>query len=57
MELNTLIDSLPGRPLFVCKELVMRDEILKFHCHEILPCIKSLFGDPELKDDLIFTPE
>ena len=35
----------------------MGGEILKFHCHEILPCIKSLFGDLELKDNLIFAPE
>jgi hypothetical protein len=32
-------------------------EHLKFYCREILPCLKALFGDPELKHDLVFTPE
>lgn len=51
------IDNLPGRPPFVCKELVMGGEHLKFYCREILPSIKAIFGDPELKNDLIFAPE
>ena len=56
-ELNMLVDHLPGRPSFACKELVMGGELLKFHCHKILPCIKALFGDLELKNDLVFAPE
>ncbi|KAN0103742.1 hypothetical protein V8E52_011679, partial [Russula decolorans] len=56
-ELNMFIDNLPGRPPFVCKELVMGGEHLKFYCREILPSLKAIFGDPELKHDLVFAPE
>ena len=38
-------------------ELEMGGERLNFYCREILPCVKALFGDPELKHDLIFAPE
>jgi hypothetical protein len=56
-ELNMFIDNLPGRPPFVCKELVMGGEHLKFYCRKILPSLKAIFGDPELKHDLVFAPE
>jgi len=56
-QLNNLIDNLPGHPPFLCEELVMGGEHLKFHCHEIIPCLKALFGDLEFKDDLVFAPE
>ncbi len=56
-ELNTLVNHLPGCPSFACEELVMGGKHLKFHCRKILPCIKALFGDPELKNDLVFAPE
>ena len=56
-QLNNLIDDLPGRPPFLCEELVMGGEHLKFHCREIIPCLKALFRDPEFKDDLVFAPE
>ena len=35
----------------------MGGEHLKFHCREIIPCLKALFGDPEFKDNLVFAPE
>ena len=41
----------------MCTELEMGGERLNFYCCEILPCVKALFGDPELKHDLIFAPE
>ena len=56
-QLNNLIDDLAGRPPFLCEELVMGGEHLKFHCRKIIPCLKVLFGDPEFKDDLVFAPE
>jgi hypothetical protein len=57
-ELNDLIDNeLHGHTLFECKELVIGNECLEFHCHDILSCIRGLFSDPAFACDLIFSPE
>ncbi|KAH9161635.1 hypothetical protein EDB89DRAFT_2116804 [Lactarius sanguifluus] len=47
-ELNNLINkALPGRPSFQCEDLVIGGETLQFHYRDIVPCIWSLFGNPE----------
>ncbi|KAH9066109.1 hypothetical protein EDB83DRAFT_2506349 [Lactarius deliciosus] len=57
-ELNNLIDkALPGRPSFQCEDLVIGGETLQFHYRDIVPCIRSLFGNPEFAHELVFTPE
>ena len=57
-ELNDIIDNnLPGHPPFRCKELVIGDERLEFYCHDIIECIRSLYGDPGFVQDLVFAPE
>ncbi|KAF8264342.1 hypothetical protein EI94DRAFT_1772698 [Lactarius quietus] len=52
-ELNEII----WRPPFQCHELVVAGETLQFYFRDILPCISSLFGDPEFACDLVFAPE
>jgi len=56
-ELNNTIDSLPGRPPFVCEEVIIGDEHLKFHYRDILASIRALYGNPDFQHDLIFVPE
>jgi hypothetical protein len=57
-ELNKIIDEeLPGRPMFRCEAVEIDGQILELHYREIIPCIRSLYGDPELVNDLIFAPE
>ena len=57
-QLNELVDyKLPGRPSFQCKELVIGQECLEFYYRDILGCIRSLYGDPQYAQDLVFAPE
>jgi hypothetical protein len=57
-ELNDIIDNtLPGRPPFKCHDLAIAGETLQFYYRDILQCIRTLFGDPEFAQDLIFAPE
>ncbi|KAF8257683.1 hypothetical protein EI94DRAFT_1774385 [Lactarius quietus] len=57
-ELNDIIDhKLPGCPPFQCHELVVAGESLQFYFRDLLPCIRSLFGDPKFVRDLVFAPE
>jgi len=58
-ELNNIIDNkLPGRrPPFRCKVLMIGNERLEFYCRDIIECIRSLYGDPEFVQDLVFAPE
>jgi hypothetical protein len=57
-ELNNIIDNaLPGCPAFECRELVIGGETLDFYHRDILACIRSIYGDPELAQDLIVAPE
>jgi hypothetical protein len=48
---------LPGRPRFQCHELVIGGETLELHFRDILGCIQSIYGDPELAQDLVVAPE
>ncbi|KAI9434940.1 hypothetical protein H4582DRAFT_2112453 [Lactarius indigo] len=56
MELNDIIDkALPGCPSFQCEDMNLGDECLQFHYCEIIPCIRSLFGNPEFAHRLMHT--
>ena len=57
-ELNDLIDkALPGRPPFETREVVIGGETHELQYRDILACIRSLYGDPEFTQDLVFSPE
>ena len=56
-DLNIMIDSLPGRPPFVCGELTIGNELLRFHYRDILASIRTLYGNPSFQHDLVYTPE
>ena len=57
-ELNGFIDhKLPGRPPFRCKVVLIGQERLEFYCRDVLECIRSLFGDAQYAEDLVFAPE
>jgi len=57
-DLNKIIDkALPGRPTFKRKDLIIGDQRLEFYHREIIPCIRSLYGDPGFVHDLVFAPE
>jgi hypothetical protein len=56
-ELNHVIDGLPGRPPFLCADLTIGDEPLKFYYRDILASIRTLYGNPDFHLDLVFAPE
>ncbi|KAH9169515.1 hypothetical protein EDB89DRAFT_2115055 [Lactarius sanguifluus] len=56
-ELDCIIDTLPGRPLFKCKDFTVGDEPLAFYFRDVMQCIRSLYGDPEFMHELVFAPE
>jgi hypothetical protein len=57
-ELNHIIDNvLPGRPAFQCRELVIGGETLEFYHRDVVACIRSIYSDPELVQDLVVAPE
>jgi hypothetical protein len=57
-KLNAIIDSeLPGQLPFQRKELVIGNEHLEFYLRDTLECIRSLYGDPQFAQHLIFAPE
>jgi hypothetical protein len=57
-QLNSIIDTkLPGPPPFQQKVLGIGDEELVFYWCDVLECIRSLYGNPKLAQDLAFLPE
>jgi hypothetical protein len=56
-QLNDIIDSLPGRSHFQCKDLSVGHEHLEFYYRDVLQCIRSLYGNPQFAQDLAFAPE
>ena len=48
---------MPGRPPFECKVLNIGGEKLEFYCRDALDCIRSIYGDPQFAQDLVFAPE
>jgi hypothetical protein len=56
--LNKMIDDeLPARPPFQCKEVSFGGERLEFHYRDVMKCIRAIYGDPQLSQDLVFAPE
>jgi hypothetical protein len=58
-ELNGIIDKkLPnGLPQFVREEVEIDGHKYEFYHHDIIQCIRALYGDPELADFLVHAPE
>ena len=57
-QLNDIINNmLPGCPPFKCQDLVIAGDTLPFYFHDILQCIRTLYGNPEFTCDLAFVPE
>lgn len=58
-ELNGVIDKkLPnGLPKFVREEVELNGDKYEFYHCDIIQCIRALYGDPELANFLVHTPE
>ncbi|KAG2349243.1 hypothetical protein BDR05DRAFT_1028905 [Suillus weaverae] len=58
-ELNAIVDhGLPtGRPKFKRKQIVVAGEAFDIYYHDVIECIKSLYGDPDFAKYLAFAPE
>ncbi|KAF7358258.1 hypothetical protein MVEN_00874900 [Mycena venus] len=57
-ELNNIVDkSLPGRPRFKRREIIVGGEVYDVYFCDILECVKVLFGDPEFVAHLKVAPE
>jgi len=57
-ELNRIIDTkLPGRPQFTRREVVQSGEVIEFYMHDIIECLRTLWGDLDFDGDLILEPE
>ncbi|KAI9431986.1 hypothetical protein H4582DRAFT_1821876 [Lactarius indigo] len=57
-ELNRIIDEeVPGRPKFKCEEIRLGGGSYGFYFRDIIPCIRTLFGDPAFAGRLVFAPE
>ncbi|KAF9777395.1 hypothetical protein BJ322DRAFT_1102350 [Thelephora terrestris] len=58
-ELNQIIDrKLPsGLPEFVREEVTLAGQTYEFYHRDILQCIRTLYGDPELANFLVHAPE
>ncbi|EPQ50619.1 hypothetical protein GLOTRDRAFT_50393 [Gloeophyllum trabeum ATCC 11539] len=55
--LNKIVDSLPGRPKFHRKEVVVAGEAFEVYFRDVMECVRALYGDPEFVADLVFAPE
>ena len=57
-ELNDIIDNeMSGPPPFQCKELDIGHELLQFFFCDSLQCVRSIYGNPDFTQDLVFAPE
>ncbi|KAI0350324.1 hypothetical protein OH77DRAFT_1593589, partial [Trametes cingulata] len=58
-ELNAIVDSqlTSGRPRFRRREIIVAGEVFEIFYRDVIQCMRALYGDPELADLLVFTPE
>ncbi|RDX49827.1 hypothetical protein OH76DRAFT_1350331 [Lentinus brumalis] len=58
-ELNAIIDNdlSSGRPRFIRREIIVAGEAFEVFYHDIIACVRALYGDPEFAGILVFTPE
>ena len=57
-ELDKIIDNhLPSRPRFVHREIVVGGQAFDVYFHDVLECIRALYGNPEFARTLIVAPE
>ena len=57
-ELNRIIDNqLPGRPSFQHEEITIAGSTFDLYYRDILECIRTLYGDPDFTEHLVFAPE
>ncbi|KAG1743776.1 hypothetical protein EDD22DRAFT_982113 [Suillus occidentalis] len=58
-ELNAIVDhGLPtGRPKFKCEQIVVAGEAFDIYYRNVIECVKSLYGDPDIAKYLAFAPE
>jgi hypothetical protein len=55
--MNAIIDrTLPGRPPWQCTAIFSGKERHELYHRDIIPCIRSLFGDLSFMHDLVFAP-
>ncbi|KAI0683319.1 hypothetical protein BC835DRAFT_1536434 [Cytidiella melzeri] len=57
-ELNEKIDKrLPGRPRFVCHEVLTGNEVCEVFYRDVIACVRAIFGNPDFTPYLVFAPE
>ena len=57
-ELNHIVDDeMPEPPRFKCEVICLGGESFDFHFQEVIPCIRTLFGDPNFARRLALVPE
>ena len=54
----TIIDTeLPGCPEFQQEDVMILGELVTLYSRNVIECIKTLYGDPEFIDYMVFKPE
>ncbi|GJF00963.1 hypothetical protein PsYK624_172670 [Phanerochaete sordida] len=57
-EANAIVDSLPApRPVFKRDEVVVDNRAFDVYFRDVIECIRSLYGEPEFAQHLVFLPE
>ncbi|GJE84945.1 Plavaka transposase-domain containing protein [Phanerochaete sordida] len=57
-EVNALVDTLPStRPRFVRDEIVVDQQAFDVYFRDVIACIRSLYGEPDFAQHLVFLPE
>ncbi|KAL1747101.1 hypothetical protein HDZ31DRAFT_32557 [Schizophyllum fasciatum] len=56
-QLNGLVDTLPGRPRFQRKDIVVAGQRFDVYFRDIIECVRALVSDIDLCPVLVFAPE
>ncbi|KAI0348786.1 hypothetical protein OH77DRAFT_1440804, partial [Trametes cingulata] len=56
-ELLQIENLTSGRPRFRRREIIVAGEVFEIFYRDVIQCIRALYGDPELADLLVLTPE